>query len=470
MVRRNLLWFVAAVLLVYPWLLAVGTQASTTAEHVILIQGDGMGAEHVKAGGMYVHGAAGTLSFESFPSRTTMTHDNASGGTTDSAASGTAMATGTKVDNGVVGVRLPGDGSALTSLLELHRASGRRAGLVTESFLTDASPAAHGAHDASRYHYDAIYADFMDGSRPEVLFGGGGYGFVTLTAAARGYAVVTDRTGLLALDTEAATRAAGSFGAGLIPPDGAAGRDAALPTLPEMTQQALAVLDNDPDGFFVFIEQEGIDEYSHANDGLGLCLSMQELDAAVQTVIAWVNDPNNASDWTNTLVVVLADHETGGVTVTETNPQAGTVPALSWSTTGHTSTPVPVYARGAGADQVFGAQIDNTDIFTFLSPAPPASATPTPDPTPDPSGKRVLAYPNPARESVRFLVDLTQGGPVRIVLFNPSGERVAVVKETLPAGPGELVWDCRGAAAGIYFARVLLDTGPIETLKLTVVR
>ncbi len=489
--------------------------ADTTAKYVILIQGDGMGPEHVRAGGMYVHGAAGTLSFESFPNQTTMTHNNASGGTTDSAASATAMATGTKVDNGVLSVRLPGDGSDLTSLLELHQARGRSSGLVTESFLTDASPAAHGAHETSRNNYTAIYGDYLDGSFPEVLLGGGGSGFDTTQAAARGYTVVTDRTALLGLDTEALARLAGSFGSGLIPPEGMAGRSASLPTLPEMTQQGLAVLDNDPDGFFAFFEQEGIDEYSHANDGLGLVLSMQELDAAVQAVIAWVDAPANGSDWNNTLVLVLADHETGGLTVTEINPQVGVVPAMTWSSTGHTQTAVPVYARGAGADQITGAQIDNTGIFTILHPAPAtptatatvsptafATASPTASPTASftalatasptaspmvlatasptasptavhPGGQeggRVQAFPIPGRVRINFSLQLQQGCAVRINIYNPAGERVAQLRESFAAGPALLTWDCHAAAAGVYLARVLCNGGEIETLKLYVAR
>ena len=172
----------------------------TGATYVILMHGDGMGPEHVKAGGMYLYGAAGTLPFEAFPNQTTMTHNNASNTTTDSAASATAMATGVKVNNGVISVRTPGDGSELPSLLEAHRDSGNSTGLVTESYLTDASPAAHGAHESSRYNYSAIFTDFVAQSRPNVLLGGGGstYGFNSTTAANNGYAVVTTRAALLA--------------------------------------------------------------------------------------------------------------------------------------------------------------------------------------------------------------------------------------------------------------------------------
>ena len=164
-----------------------------------------MGPEHVKAGGMYVNGTPGTLPFEMFSNKTTMTHNNATGATTDSAASATAMATGVKVDNGVISMRLPGDGAELTSLLELHRDRAKSTGLVTEDSMTDASPAAYGAHEPSRSNTSAIFNDFVTQSRPNVLLGGGGNGFDAALAASQGYTVVSDRTALLALDTETQT-------------------------------------------------------------------------------------------------------------------------------------------------------------------------------------------------------------------------------------------------------------------------
>ena len=348
--------------------------ASTAAKYVIILHGDGMGSEHVKAGGMYVNGSPGTLPFEAFANKTTMTHNNATGGITDSAASATAMATGVKVNNGIVSVRLPGDGAELPSLLEMYRDRAKSTGLVTESFLTDASPAAHGAHDTSRNNYAAIFTDFISQSRPNVLLGGGGNGFDSATAISQGYAVVTDRAALLGLNTEAQTRVAGGFGGGLILPPGSAGRSDTLPNLAEMTGTALQILDNDPDGFFLFVEEEGIDEAAHANQALYLSLAMAEFSTAAQMVLDWVEDPTNAADWDNTLVIVLADHETGGLTVTANNGP-GQTPGMAWSTTGHTAIPVPVYARGVGANQITGAQIDNTAIFTLLQPSGPALCT-----------------------------------------------------------------------------------------------
>ena len=253
--------------------------------------------------------------------------------------------------------------------------AGKLTGLVTESFLTDASPAAHGAHESSRSSTSAIFLDFVNQTRPNVILGGGGNGFSSSAATSAGYAVVTDLNGLAALDTESVTYVAGGFGGGLIPPAGYPGRRASLPTLPQMTEQALKILDNDPDGFYLFVEHEGVDEYAHANDATNLVRSVAEFSAAVQLAVDWVNDPLTPADWTNTLFVVVGDHETGGITDVVNNG-AGAVPGISWTTTGHTTTPVRVLAQGAGAEQVPLAQIDNTNIFSILSPAISAPAAP----------------------------------------------------------------------------------------------
>ncbi len=343
-------------------------QAATPAKYVILFQGDGMAGKHVEAGGYYVCGATPCLSFESFPNQTTMTHNNASNTLTDSAASATAMATGVKVNNGVISVRLPGDGSVLRSLLEAHRDRGKSTGLVTTSYTTDATPGAHGAHETSRNNSAAIFLDYVNQTKPNVILGGGGNGFSGSTASGAGYAVVTTLSGMLGLNTEATTYVAGGFGSGLIPPVGYPNRDVALPTLPQMTAEALNILDNDPDGFYLLVEHEGVDEYAHANDATNMVRSLAELSDAVQLAVDWVNDPLTAADWTNTLFVVVGDHETGGIT-NVVNNGVGVVPSITWTTTGHSTTPVRVFAKGAGAEQITGAQIDNTNIFGILSPA-----------------------------------------------------------------------------------------------------
>lgn len=198
---------------------------------------------------------------------------------------------------------------------------------------------------------------------------GGGNGFTTSAASSAGYDTVTTRNQLDNINTETQTLIAGVFGSGEIPPDGMSTRSSTLPTLPEMTEAALNILDNGSDGLFLVVEHEGSDTYSHGY-GMsyetrteGMVRSVVELSAAVQKAIEWkANNPN-------TIILVTADHETGGLQVPDENSPAGTIPSVSWSTVGHTDDPVPVYADGVSADQINGQQIDNTDIFDILKPA-----------------------------------------------------------------------------------------------------
>jgi hypothetical protein len=135
-----------------------------------------MGFEQVKAAGMYAHGAPGTLPFEAFPHRAEMTTHSADSPVTDSAAAATALATGRKVDNGVVSLARPGGGGELRTLLEHFGDRGLGTGLVTTADVTHATPAAFGAHRPTRNDLSGIFADYMSVTRPNVLFGGAGDG------------------------------------------------------------------------------------------------------------------------------------------------------------------------------------------------------------------------------------------------------------------------------------------------------
>jgi alkaline phosphatase len=126
-----------------------------------------------------------------------------------------------------------------------------------------------------------------------------------------------------------------------------------------MTSSALSFLDDDPDGFFLMIEQEGTDRAGHQSgsgiDRIGRdVFAVLEFDRAVEAVLAWMAGRDD------TLLLVTADHETGGLEVLGDNG-AGSLPAVSWSTSDHTRTPVPVYAFGPSAELVSGV-IDNTEI------------------------------------------------------------------------------------------------------------
>jgi len=157
-----------------------------------------------------------------------------------------------------------------------------------------------------------------------------------------------------------------------------------VPKLKTMTEGALAVLEQDEDGFWLMVEGGAIDWASHANNMTRLLEEIIDFDNAVQAVIDWVEDPSNASDWTNTLLIVTADHECGHLQpvgeVTGENvisnqcwgvkkvAESGTVTCEGWDQ--HTNSLVPIYAQGVGAKRLRarheGDYRDNTDIFKVM--------------------------------------------------------------------------------------------------------
>ncbi len=322
-------------------------------KNVIFCIGDGMGFEKVKAAGMYAHGETGTLSFEEFPYRAEMTTHSADSSMTDSAAAATAMATGFKVNNGVLSTALPGDGRELYTLLEHFRDQGKSTGLVSTTFITHATPAAFGAHNRARGNLDEIAEDYLNRTRPNVLLGGGGNGMSIAAAEAANYAVVTDRQGLLTLETKNVSQVSGQFGDTNLPYEYDGLGD--LPHLSEMVKTALHILARDPLGFFLMIEGGRIDHAGHSND----------IERNVCETIEFANTLRVVMDWSegrdDTLIIVTADHETGGLQVLENNG-AGKFPTVSWSTGGHTSTNVPIYGWGQNAERI-GGLMDNTDLF-----------------------------------------------------------------------------------------------------------
>ena len=339
------------------FLVFTGVATGAPPRNVILLIGDGMGFEQIKAAGMYKNGAAGTFVFESFPHQGQVTTYSANSSVTDSAAAATAIATGFKVNNDVVSVAMPGNGSELQTLLEYFQFLGKSTGLVTTTYITHATPACFGAHEANRNSSSAIAGDYLYQTRPNVLFGGGANGMTVSSAQGAGYTVVMDAAGMLALNPETATMVSGQFGSGQLPYE--LGWNSDLPHLSQMAETALHILDNNPDGFFLMIEGGLIDWAGHANNIQNTVWETIEFANAVQKVVDW------AAGRTDTLIIVTADHETGGLTVSANN---GTLnyPTVTWSTGGHTAANVPVYAWGANAHLLSGT-MDNTGFFAVAT-------------------------------------------------------------------------------------------------------
>ncbi|MFO7782501.1 MAG: alkaline phosphatase [Spirochaetia bacterium] len=337
------------------------------ARRLILVIGDGMGAAQLQAASLYKTGREDGLVLQSLPVRANVATGSASDRITDSAAAGTALATAVKVQNGVIGLRLPGDGSDLVSITGELKEDGWAIGLVTTAFTTHATPAAFGAHAASRTDYDDIARDYLTGLRPELILGGGGYGMDPGTVAESGYTVVRDAEALERESMRAAPggKIAGLFGEGYLPyiHDGRPGN---IPSLVDMAEAAVDFLARDDEGFFLMIEGARIDHAGHANDIERLIPEVLELDAVVEMLLT---HPRLQEE---TLLVVTADHETGGLAVGE-NRGRGVIPQVTWSTRRHTDAEVPLHAAGVGAEALADV-VDNTllrgAMIAALGPPP----------------------------------------------------------------------------------------------------
>lgn len=327
------------------------------ARNVILVIGDGMGQAQIDAASLYRYGDTGELVMEQFPFRGLQRTGSANNPITDSAAAATAMATGRKVNNGVIALAKPGDETPIETILQRFQRCGRSTGLVATSVAYHATPAAFSAHVASRNQYEEIVTQQLWFTRPHILMGGGGRGFDPVGAAAAGYSVVTTAAELAAVDVSAPpTHLAGIFFEGQLPYQTEPQGD--VPSLRAMTAVALNVLDRDPDGFFLLVEGSRIDHAGHDNQRDEIVLETLALDDTVEALVAWARDRDD------TLVFITADHETGGMSITRDNGR-GVFPDVAWTTSGHTDVDVPWFAMGRGASLI-PAVVENTDIYSVL--------------------------------------------------------------------------------------------------------
>ncbi len=328
---------------------------------VVFCVGDGMGPEQIRAASLFATGRDDALSFSEFPVRGTATTRSVSSAITDSAASATAMATGYKVDNGVVSRLRPGSGRDLTTLAEYASALGKKVGVATTAAVTHATPAAFIAHANDRLHYGVIAGYIVNATRPLVLFGGGGAEFSAEPAffASAGYTVVQTVEQLST--SGSALPLCGLFADGHLPYeyDGyAAAPDA--PRLVDMVRSSLAVLGEGEAGFFLLVEGARIDNAGHDNNVERMIRETIAFSDAVLAVTEWID----ANPGRKILLVVTADHETGGLAIVG-DPAAGVYPEVTWSTTGHTATPVPYYAVGYRCADM-ASVTDNTHFAGLL--------------------------------------------------------------------------------------------------------
>jgi alkaline phosphatase len=373
------------------------------AKNVIFLHGDGMGVAHRELARLATEGKDGQLVMNELRYAGLASTDSADPeeAVTDSAAGATAFASGVRTFNGAVGV--DADGRPVPTLLERARANGKSTGLVTTAQVTDASPAAFGAHVPDRAQQSEIALQFLTSSKPDVILGGGedrwlppgnpgaypdnppkdpteqsssDRGNLIERAQSLGYEYVSDRQ---ALQRSRARKLLGLFANEEMFEQRAEGQgDIYEPVVPldEMTEKALSVVSRDRDGFFLFVEEEGIDEFAHRNNAEKTILTGQALDRTVEVAVRF------AATHPGTLLVVAGDHETGGLAIENVDPadESGDASAedgpfpipgtdlqftVDWTTGQHTGGSTPVSAEGPGA-RAFARFQRNTDVHDSI--------------------------------------------------------------------------------------------------------
>lgn len=326
------------------------------AKNVILMIGDGMGKNIIKASEI-VKGDKLVMSGMKYRTDVTTYSQSVTNGYaefTDSAASATAMSTGYKTLNGCVGV--DPDGNKLETICEYAQSFDMETGLVARQVVSHATPAGMVAHNSSRDNYPQILREMVK-ANVNVMFGGGSQYYtnpkVKKAIDDNKYKYITKVDELEALNKDD-DKVLGMFAY-----DNMGAADMA-PSLTKMTSKALDMLDNDK-GFFLMVEGSNIDTYESKCDMESTLGQMQDFDKAVDYVLAW------AEKHPGTLVIVTADHETGGVTLPD-NPKPEDINDSCFTSDGeHTNTDVWLFASGAQSKELCKKDvIDNTDIAKYM--------------------------------------------------------------------------------------------------------
>ena len=350
---------------------------------VIIFIGDGMGPNQIELGRLVEYGPSGNSSILQLPNHKLIGTDNIDGTTTDSAAAATAIATGYKTHNNVIGKNAMYQ--SVPTILELAEARGYATGIIVTKYMNDATPAGFSAHNDYRGNYVDIAADMADAGIDLFLGGGSSstyFGTQITNLQASGYTHITNRTGLAGVD---ALPALGLFNAVSLGFEMDRTIASTEPTLTEMVTKGINLLNATGKPFILLVEGSQIDTSCHANDMVGLAHEVIEFEKAFRHVksIADVND--------NLQLLVCADHETGGFSISSYNfttslpleqddlatkiakrTNRTNEMAVSFSTTGHTSTQVYLAGIGPYTDRIVNAShhIDTFQIMRAAIEAP----------------------------------------------------------------------------------------------------
>ena len=325
-------------------------------KNIIFMIGDGMGPAQVMGGLLANHGQ---LFMQQAQATGLSLTQNQYGKITDSAASATAMATGHKTYNAALGT--DSAGQQFRSIMHDARAHGKATGLVVGCELTDATPAAFAIVHPNRNEHEAIAAKYL--AAPIDFMYAGGAQYFTQRKDGKNLLLDWQRLGYQVATTPAQAAAlTGPRAVALLAPGGpkpVAERTAAYMKLG--FDKALDILGRDKDGFFLMIEGSQIDDAGHFNNATYNVQEVLDFDQQVGRAFAF------AAANGETLVIVTADHETGGYSLVEGDAQAGKVVA-NFASHQHTAVMVPVFAYGPGSE-LFTGMYQNTDLYFRLKKA-----------------------------------------------------------------------------------------------------
>ncbi|KAA0230454.1 alkaline phosphatase [candidate division KSB1 bacterium] len=332
-----------------------GAPSERLPKNIILFIGDGMGVAQVSAGKT----VKGTLQLEQCKTAGLLTTHASDAYVTDSAAGATALAAGIKTYNKAIGV--DPDKKPVKTVLEYAAEKGKATGLVATCTITHATPACFAAHVDDRNKYNEI-AEQLARSPVDVMLGGGWGYFVPKSQTDSKREDEQDLWAILAKDRTAIRtleefqklakpkKLVGLFEAGHL---GKA--DSRTVTLPAMTAKAIEILAQNKNGFFLMVEGSQIDWGSHDNNSDYAIMEMVDFDDAIGVGLDFAKKNNE------TLIVVTADHETGGYSLLGGSVAEKTVTKTAFTTTGHSGVMVPIFAFGPGSE-VFGGIHDNTIV------------------------------------------------------------------------------------------------------------
>ncbi len=326
-------------------------EASKKAKNVIVLIGDGMGPAQVYS---LILTSQEKTAFERFPYSGFSITKSASNEITDSAAGGTAIAVGKKTKNNMVG--MTPDSIPVPSMLEMFAERGKKTGVVVTCSVTHATPADFIAHNIARGNNEEIALEIANKPILNVLFGGGKKYFTERKDGLDLISKMWDNgwniyDSLSQIEDNSARTMVLTCRKHMVkaPERGN--------FLPEATAKAIEMLDNE-NGFFLMVEGSQIDFACHDNDSTTLVEEMKDFNNTLNVVLDFAEKDGN------TLVVVTADHETGGLTFVD--PQGKyTRTDFKWSTGSHSAVFVPVFSFGPGAEK-FSGIMDNTEIISKI--------------------------------------------------------------------------------------------------------